>query len=171
VAYGESSGAAVHQDTSAAAAVPSPKVPTKTGFSIRSLGKEMRKLFFAALIIVAACSLGLAQGPNDNKTTDELLKMGRPPGATDGIGRAVIEVEDEQGNPVPVAYVLLSSIWGGDNFCESYGNVNRDGVIALLPIHMGKLKLKVKAKGYKTYETVIDPSTLSEPVVVKLEKK
>jgi hypothetical protein len=132
----------------------------------------MRKLFFAALIIVAAFSLGLAQqGPNDNKTTDELLRMGRAPGGTDGIGRAVIDVEDEQGNPVPVAFVTLSSIWGGDNYCESYGGVNRDGVIALLPIHMGKLKLKVKAKGYKTYETVIDPSTLNQPVVVKLEKK
>lgn len=132
----------------------------------------MRKLFFAALIIAAAFSLGLAQqGPNDTKTTDELLKMGRAPGATDGIGRAVIEVEDEQGNPVPVAFVTLSSIWGGDNYCESYGGVNRDGVIALLPIHMGKLKVKVKAKGYRTYETTIDPAALNEPVVVKLEKK
>jgi hypothetical protein len=132
----------------------------------------MRKLFFAALIIAAAFSLGLAQeGPNDTKTTDELLKLGRAPGAADGIGRAVIEVEDEQGNPVPIAFVTLSSIWGGDNYCESYGGVNKDGVIALLPIHMGKLKVKVKAKGYKTFETTIDPATLSAPVVVKLEKK
>jgi hypothetical protein len=132
----------------------------------------MRKLFFAALIIAAAFSLGLAQqGPDNTKTTDELLKLGRAPGAADAIGRAVIEVEDEQGNPVPIAFVTLSSIWGGDNYCESYGGVNRDGVIALLPIHMGKLKVKVKAKGYKAYETTIDPATLNEPVVVKLEKK
>lgn len=132
----------------------------------------MRKLFFAALIIVAAFSMGLAQqGPNDTKTTEDLLKMGRAPGAPDGIGRAVIEVEDMNGNPVPVAFVNLSSIWGGDQFCESYGQVNKDGVIALLPIHMGKLKLKVKAKGYKTYETTIDPTALNEPVVVKMEKK
>lgn len=132
----------------------------------------MRKLFFAALIIAAAFSLGLAQqGPDNTKTTDELLKLGRAPGAADAIGRAVIEVEDEQGNPVPIAFVTLSSIWGGDNYCESYGGVNKDGVIALLPIHMGKLKVKVKAKGYKTYETTIDPATLNAPVVVKLEKK
>ncbi|HEY0320771.1 MAG TPA: carboxypeptidase-like regulatory domain-containing protein [Pyrinomonadaceae bacterium] len=132
----------------------------------------MRKLFFAAFIIAAAFSLGLAQqGPNETKQTDELLRMGRAPNAADGIGRAVIEVEDEQGNPVPIAFVTLSSIWGGDNYCESYGGVNKDGVIALLPIHMGKLKVKVKAKGYKTYETTIDPATLNEPVVVKLEKK
>lgn len=132
----------------------------------------MRKLFLAALIIAAAFSVGLAQqGPYETKPTEELLKMGRAPGATDGIGRAVIEVEDEQGNPVPVAFVTLSSIWGGDQFCESYGGVNRDGVIALLPIHMGKLKLKVKAKGYRTFETTIDPATLNEPIVVKMEKK
>ncbi|MCA1557778.1 MAG: hypothetical protein LC731_04465 [Acidobacteria bacterium] len=132
----------------------------------------MRKLFLAALIIAAAFSVSLAQqGPNETKTTEELLKMGRAPQAAEGIGRAVIDVEDEQGNPVPLAYVLLSSVWGGDQYCESYGGVNKDGVIALLPIHMGKLKLKVKAKGYKTYETVIDPATLNEPVVVKLEKK
>lgn len=132
----------------------------------------MRKLFLAALIIAAAFSMGLAQqGPNDTKSTDEMLKMGRAPGAADGIGRAVIEVEDMNGNPIPTAYVTLSSIWGGDNFCESYGGVNRDGVIALLPIHMGKLKLKVKAKGYRTQEITVDPATLNEPVVVKLEKK
>ena len=132
----------------------------------------MRKLFFAALIIAAAFSLGLAQqGQNETKSTDEMLKMGRAPGATDGIGRAVIEVEDMNGNPVPTAFVNLSSIWGGDQFCESYGQVNRDGVIALLPIHMGKLKLKIKAKGYRTEEITIDPSTLSAPVAVRLEKK
>ncbi|HEX8747499.1 MAG TPA: carboxypeptidase-like regulatory domain-containing protein [Pyrinomonadaceae bacterium] len=132
----------------------------------------MRKLFIAALIIAAAFSMGLAQqGPNETKSTEELLRMGRAPGATDGIGRAVIDVEDMSGNPIPTAYVTLSSVWGGDNFCESYGGVNKDGVIALLPIHMGKLKLKVKAKGYKTQEITVDPSTLSEPVVVKLEKK
>ena len=132
----------------------------------------MRKLFLAALIIAAAFSVGLAQqGPNETKTTEELLKMGRAPGQPEGIGRAVIEVNDEQGNPVPTAYVNLSSIWGGDQFCESYGGVNRDGVIALLPIHMGKLKLKVKAKGYRTYETTIDPSTLNAPVVITLVKK
>ena len=132
----------------------------------------MRKLFLAALIVVAAFSMGLAQqGPSETKSTEEILKMGRAPGAAEGIGRAVIEVKDINGNPVPAANVNLSSIWGGDQFCESYGQVNRDGVIALLPIHMGKLKLKVKAKGYKTQEIVIDPSTLNQPVVVKLEKK
>src|SRR5688500_13830749 len=119
----------------------------------------MRKLFLAALIITASFSVGLAQqGPYENKPTGELLKMGRAPNQPGGIGRAVIQVLDEQGNPIPVAFTTLSSIWGGDQFCESYGRVNQDGVIALLPIHMGKLKLKVKAKGYRNYETTIDPA-------------
>jgi hypothetical protein len=141
-------------------------------FSKEFLRDKMRKLFLAALIIAATFSAGLAQqGPSETKPTDELLKMGRAPNQPEGIGRAVIDVEDEQGNPIPVAFVTLSSVWGGDQFCESYGQVNSDGVIALLPIHMGKLKLKVKAKGYRTYETTIDPAGLNEPVVVKLVKK
>jgi hypothetical protein len=132
----------------------------------------MRKLFLAALIIAASLSLGLAQeGQNNSNNGGDPRKMGRAPGGPDGIGRAVIEVVDEQGNPVPVAYVTLSSVWGGDNYCESYGGVNKEGVIALLPIHMGKLKLKVKAKGYRTQEMVVDPGTLNAPVVVKLAKK
>lgn len=128
----------------------------------------MRKLFFAVLIIAAAFSLGLAQqGPN----MGDPLKMGRAPSGPDGIGRAVIQVKDANGNPIPGANVTLDSIWGGDHFCQSYGGVNSDGVIALLPIHMGKLKLKVKAKGYKTQVIEIDPSALNEPVVVTLVKK
>ncbi len=131
----------------------------------------MRKLFFAALIVAAVFSLGLAQEGQNQPNMGDPLKMGRAPSQPDGIGRAVIEVEDQNGNPVPTALVTLSSIWGGDHYCESYGGVNRDGIIALLPIHMGRLKLKVKAKGYVTYETTIDPATLNEPIVVKLEKK
>lgn len=131
----------------------------------------MRKLFFAALIIAAAFSLGLAQqGPNEPNMGDP-LKMGRAPSGPDAIGRAVIQVKDSNGNPLPGAYVTLDSIWGGDHFCQSYGGVNSDGVIALLPIHMNKLKLKVKAKGYKTQVIEIDPNTLNEPVVVTLVKK
>ena len=132
----------------------------------------MRKLFLAALIIAATFSLGLAQeGQNNSNNMSDPLKMGRAPSGPDAIGRAVIQVVDANGNPIPGSYVTLSSVWGGDNYCESYGGVNKDGVIALLPIHMGSLKLKVKAKGYRTQEVVVDPSTLNEPVVVKLAKK
>lgn len=131
----------------------------------------MRKLFFAALIIAAAFSLGLAQqGPNEPNMGDP-LKLGRAPSGPDAVGRAVIQVKDENGKPVPGAYVTLDSIWGGDHFCQSYGAVNSNGVIALLPIHMGKLKLKVKAKGYRTQEIIIEPGSLNEPVVVMLVKK
>lgn len=132
----------------------------------------MRKLFFAALMIAAIFSLGLAQqeGQNGPNMSDP-LKMGRAPSGPDGVGRAVVQVKDENGKPIPGAYVTLDSIWGGDNFCQSYGGVNADGVIALLPIHMGKLKLKVKAKGYRTQEITIDPGALNEPVVVTLVKK
>lgn len=132
----------------------------------------MRKLFFAAIIIAAAFSLGLAQqgGPNEPNMGDP-LKLGRAPSAPDGIGRAVVQIKDENGNPIPGASITLDSIWGGDHFCQSYGATDSNGVIALLPIHMGKLKLKVKAKGYRSQVIEIDPSSLNAPVIVKLIKK
>ena len=131
----------------------------------------MRKLFFAALIIAAAFSIGLAQQGQGEPNMGSQLKMGRAPSGPDAVGRAVVQVLDQDGNPVKNAYVTLDSIWGGDNFCQSYGGVNSEGVIALLPIHMGKLKLKVKAKGYRTQEVTIDPNSLNEAVRVTLVKK
>lgn len=131
----------------------------------------MRKLFFAALIIAAAFSLGLAQEGQNQPNMGDPLKMGRAPSGPDAVGRAVIKVVDQNGNPVPGAFVTLDSVWGGDHFCQSYGGVSRDGVIALLPIHMGRLKLRVKAKGYQSQVIEINPGSLNEPVVVTLVKK
>ncbi len=41
----------------------------------------------------------------------------------------------------------------------------------LPPIHMGTLKLKVKAKGFKTMEIEVPASSLNEPVRVTLVRK
>ena len=130
----------------------------------------MRKLFITALIISAIVSLGLAQEIGAPKSTDEMLKMGRAPSGPEGIGRAVVHVLDEEGNPVKGAYAKLESVWG-DQFCESWDWTNVDGVSALKPIHMGRLKLKVKAKGYRTQEVEVSPNSLSEPIRVTLERK
>ncbi len=134
----------------------------------------MRKLFIAALIIAATFSLGLAQQDSTATTTqdtDAALKMGHAPAHTDGIGRAVVVVNDEAGNPVKGVYAHLESLWGGDNFCESWNWTNDKGIAPLNPLHMGKLKLKLKAKGYRTQEVTVDPSTLGEPVHVTMRKK
>jgi hypothetical protein len=132
----------------------------------------MRKLLTAALIITAAFTLAFAQEANSStQGTDDMVRLARAPLQPDGIGRAVVVVRDENGNPVPGAYAKLESIWGSDNFCESWATTGEKGWVALNPIHMGRLKLMVKAKGYQTQKIDVTASSLSEPVHVTLTKK
>jgi len=130
----------------------------------------MRKFLVSALIVLSLFAAALAQGNQTPDMGDE-LRLGHAPAQANGIGRAVVQVFDEQGNPVKGAYLKLESIWGDDNFCESYGWTNDRGVLAMLPIHMGSVKLKIKAKGYKSQEVTINPGSLSEPVHVTLARK
>lgn len=132
----------------------------------------MRKFFIAALIVVASFSLGLAQtqeGGNQNST--EIPNMGRAPKEINGIGRLDLRIVDEDGNPVQGAYAHLESERTDGYFCESWNSSDDRGVAVLPPIHMGKLTLKVKAKGYKTVKIEVPLNTLSEPVRVVLAKK
>jgi hypothetical protein len=131
----------------------------------------MRKLFIAALIVAAAFSYAFAQQETNQQSLENITRLARAPQQPDGLGRAVVVVSDKDGNPVRNAYAKLDSVWGGDNFCESWGSTNDQGAIALNPIHMGKLKLMVKAKGYATQKIEVDASSLSEPVRVTLTRK
>ncbi len=132
----------------------------------------MRKLFASALILAAMFALGIAQDDNtSNASREEIAKLARAPIEAEGVGRAVIFVSDESGNPVKGAHATLESTYGNDRFCESFGSTNKEGAIALLPIHMGALKLIVKAKGYETARLDVTASSLSEPVRVTISKK
>ena len=131
----------------------------------------MRKLFASALIIAAVCLAGTAQDNSSSQSRQELSKLARAPEQVDGIGRAVVFVTDEAGNPVKGAYATLESTWGGDHYCESFGSTDSDGAIALLPIHMGALRLVVKAKGYQTSKLPVSLNSLSEPLRVTLSHK
>ena len=139
----------------------------------------MRKLIFTLLIAAAMFSTGLAQEQqqptNSLQITDDATNMGRAPSEPNGIGRLDLRVVDESGNPVSGAYATLRSIWvkarEGEQLCESFGATDERGAIALPPIHMGTLKLKVKAKGYRTQEIEVPTSTLSQPVRVTLARK
>jgi len=131
----------------------------------------MRKLFIAAFIVAAAFSLAPAQQEGGDQSLENITRKARAPKQTDGLGQAVVLVSDKDGNPVSNAYAKLESVWGGDHFCESWGSTNSLGAIALNPIHMGKLKLVVKAKGYQTQKIEVDASSLSEPVRVTLARK
>lgn len=132
----------------------------------------MRKLFIAALILIATFSVALAQQETTTQPSlEEITRRARAPKQVDGLGQAVVIVSDKDGNPIQNAYTKLESVWGGDHFCESWGSTNSLGAIALSPIHMGKLKLMVKAKGYETQKIEVDASSLSEPVRVTLARK
>ena len=129
----------------------------------------------AALIIGAILSLGIAQEntapQQQQQDTEQMLKMGHAPGAPGGIGRAVVVVTDEQGNPVNGAYVKLVSLWGDGNLCESWAWTNDRGVAVLPPLHMDDLKLNTTARGYNKFVQEIPLSALSDPIRITLVSK
>src|SRR5438552_5876118 len=106
----------------------------------------MSKIFLAFLITIVACGIAVAQGAPSQST--EPASQGIAPKVENGIGRADVRVFDESGNPVRNAFVKLESTRSDGFFCESWGGTDERGIITLPPIHMGTLKLKVKAKGY-----------------------
>ena len=131
----------------------------------------MRKLFITALIIVASFGMALAQENGTSKSTEEIPNMGKAPTQPNGIGRLDVRVFDEAGNPVGKAWVKLESNRSDGFYCESWNTTNDKGVAVLPPIHMGKLVMIVKAKGYGTYKVEVPADTLNEPVRVTLVKK
>ena len=129
----------------------------------------MSKFLISLLMIAATFSVGLAQDQTQNENNPP--SRGVAPKVENGIGRADVRIVDENGNPVPNAYVKLESSRSDGFFCESWDNTNERGMTVLPPIHMGTLKLKVKAKGYQKQELEIPASSLNEPVRITLVKK
>ncbi len=129
----------------------------------------MPKVLSVLLIIIATLSMAFSQKPSKNG--DNPPSQGIAPKEPNGIGRADVRVVDERGNPIRNAYVKLESTRSDGFFCESWGETDERGVIALLPTHMGSLKFKIKAKGYKPQELEVPAADLGEPVHVTLKRK
>lgn len=129
----------------------------------------MSKFLISLFLVAATFSVGLAQDQSQNP--NDPPNMGAAPKEANGIGRLDLRVVDEQGNPVENAHAKLASTRSDGYFCESWNDTNARGVAVLPPIHMGTLKLKVKAKGFKTMEIEVPASSLNEPVRVTLVKK
>src|SRR6266481_7779237 len=129
----------------------------------------MSKILSALLIIAATFAIALSQEPSQSQ--NDPPSRGVAPKVENGIGRADVRVFDESGNPIRNAYVKLESTRSDGLFCESWGDTDERGIIALLPIHMGSLKLKVKAKGYHSLMLDVAADQLGEPVRVTLKKK
>lgn len=129
----------------------------------------MSKFLVSLFLIAATFSVGLAQDQSQNDSNPP--SRGLAPKVENGIGRADVRIVDENGNPVKDAYVKLESTRTDGFFCESWDNTNQHGIAVLPPIHMGSLKFKVKAKGYKTQEIEVPASSLNEPVRVTMVRK
>lgn len=133
----------------------------------------MRKLFIAAIIVAASFSLSLAQTPQGNQASGngDIPNMGHAPTEINGIGRLDLRVVDENGKPIKGAFAKLESRRTDGFFCESWSPTDERGVAVLPPIHMGKLTLIVKAKGYQTVKIEVPLDSLAEPVHVTLHTK
>src|SRR3954452_17418407 len=127
----------------------------------------MSKFLSVSFVVLAAFTIALAQEPN----RDDPPSTGVAPKVINGVGRADIRVRDEQGNPIKDAYVKLESTRTDGFFCESWNDTDERGLAKLPPLHMGNLKLKIKAKGYQTVELEVPANQLGEPVRVTLKKK
>ena len=97
--------------------------------------------------------------------------MGRAPKQTDGIGRLDLRVVDADGNPVKGVRADLQSRRSDGFLCESWNWTDARGVAVLPPLHMGKLTLKLSAKGYETQKVVVNATDLDQPVRVVLARK
>ena len=125
----------------------------------------MRKLIIASLLVISA--FGAAAAQNNN----EITNMGRAPKQVDGIGRLDLRVVDQDGNPVQGVRADLQSKRMGGFLCESWNWTDARGVSVLPPLHMGKLTLKLSAKGFQTQKVEIDAASLDQPLRIVLQKK
>ena len=124
----------------------------------------MRRLIIASLLLISAFGAASAQN-------NEIPNMGRAPKQADGVGRLDLRVVDEDGRPVEGVRADLQSKRTGGFLCESWNWTDARGVAVLPPLHMGKLSLKLSAKGYQTQNIQVDSGSLDQPVRIVLHKK
>ena len=127
----------------------------------------MRKLLLASLLILSTVAGAFAQTGG----TQDIPNMGRAPKQADGIGRLDLRVVDEQGNPVEGVRADLQSKRSNGFQCESWNWTNAQGVAVLPPLHMGRLQLTLKAKGFQTLKLNVDASSLDQPLRVTMVRK
>ncbi|HVG30859.1 MAG TPA: carboxypeptidase-like regulatory domain-containing protein [Pyrinomonadaceae bacterium] len=129
----------------------------------------MRKLILASIFVVALSGAAAAQAGGSQPS--DIPNMGKAPVGANGIGRLDARVFDESGNPVRGVSLKLESNRSDGFFCESWNSSDERGVAVLPPLHMGRLRLIVKAKGYYDQKLDVDASTLGEPYRITLKKK
>ena len=130
----------------------------------------MRKLFLVTFMILVSAAGALAQ-ETASQGAGEIPNMGRAPREPNGIGRLDLRVVDEQGNPVQGVRADLRSYRTDGFTCESWNWTDARGVSVLPPLHMGRLTLTLKAKGFETQKVQVLTNSLDQPVRVVMIRK
>jgi hypothetical protein len=130
----------------------------------------MRKLLLASLLVLSTFA-GAALAQTGATQNTDIPNMGRAPKQPDGIGRLDLRVVDAQGNPVEGVRADLKSMRSNGFQCESWNWTNPQGVAVLPPLHMGRLQLTLKAKGYETLKLNVDAGALDQPLRVTMVRK
>src|ERR671916_841937 len=123
-----------------------------------------RKLFLALAISLSLFGTNAALA----QTGAGIQNRGHAPTRPDGMGRLDLRVADAQGQPIRGAQAKLTSERSGGFVCETWNSWDAKGVAVLPPLHVGKLKLVVKAAGYRTQTIEVAPDALAQPVRVTL---
>ena len=130
----------------------------------------MRKLLLASLLVVSTFA-GAALAQTGATQNSDIPNMGRAPREADGVGRLDLRVVDQNGNPVEGVRADLQSKSSNGFQCESWNWTNAQGVAVLPPLHMGRLQLTLKAKGFETLKLNVDAGALNEPLRVTMVRK
>jgi hypothetical protein len=130
----------------------------------------MRQLFLASLLVFSIFG-GAALAQTGGSQTNDIPNMGRAPRSPDGVGRLDLRVVDEQGNPVEGVRADLKSTRSNGFQCEAWNWTNAQGVAVIPPLHMGRLQLTLKAKGFETLKLNVDAGALDQPLRVTMVRK
>lgn len=112
------------------------------------------------------------QPPANPDSAHEPQFRGHAPNGLDGIGRMDLYVTDEEGNPVPGVDAKLTTDRPNGIHCECTNVTDSTGRTLMNPIHVGHmLKLHLKANGFESLETIVDPQALGALYHVMLQHK
>jgi len=131
--------------------------------------------------IFAGFSCAAPNASNDSRSSNQPTQpneppfMGHAPQTPGGSGRMDLRVLDQQGNPIKGAQAKLVSKYPAGlpkNFiCDCAKTSDATGRILMDPLHIGQLKLTLKADGYQPQEVAVSAEQLAQPVRVTMISK
>ncbi len=115
----------------------------------------------------SATTLCPFNNPNVPNTPNQGVAAKRP----DDIGRVDLRVFDQNGNPVHAAKAKIESIRPNNLLCSNEGLTDLAGRLLFAPLHMGKVTLDVKARGFDPLKMALAPESFGQPLRVVLQGK